>query len=441
MSRFLLILSLAFTTFLIGCSTPRLVRKTTKTLDQLIESSAVFQQSFTGFCLLDPETNQILYEKDGLKFFTPASNTKLLTLFASLKTLPPEVSSLQYITKGDSLIFWGCGDPSTLHHAIQSNQHLISFLKERKEKLFFSSSNYADDRYGAGWAWDDYPYGFQPEKSPLPLYSNLLSVSKNTEDSIASFKPNLFVDSLIILSEESGNASIQREEGRNLFVYREGNSKSDWEKYIPFSTGDAVTRNILSSITGKTIHPIDFAMPSDAQMVNSVPLDTLLKLMMQDSDNFIAEQLLLQVGLQLEGRMNTKESIKLIKESYFENYPTEVVWRDGSGLSRYNLMSPRFAVTLLTEIYQIMGLNKIKDIFPAGGVSGTIKNWYSNALDDPYIFAKTGSLSNKHCLSGYLIGDSGKLYIFSFMNKDFIGSSHPIKEEMQKVLANLKAQL
>jgi D-alanyl-D-alanine carboxypeptidase/D-alanyl-D-alanine-endopeptidase (penicillin-binding protein 4) len=64
---------------------------------------------------------------------------------------------------------------------------------------------------------------------------------------------------------------------------------------------------------------------------------------------------------------------------------------------------------------------------------GTIRNWYGGQ-ESAYVYAKTGTLSNKHCLSGYLRTKSGRLLIFSFMHNNYVGSSTPVKEEMEKVL-------
>ena len=69
-------------------------------------------------------------------------------------------------------------------------------------------------------------------------------------------------------------------------------------------------------------------------------------------------------------------------------------------------------------------------IFPAGGKSGTIEKWYGGKAE-PYVFAKTGTLSNKHCLSGYIKTESGRLLIFSFMHNNYVGSPEPVKKEME----------
>ncbi|MEL6865453.1 MAG: D-alanyl-D-alanine carboxypeptidase, partial [Bacteroidota bacterium] len=59
--------------------------------------------------------------------------------------------------------------------------------------------------------------------------------------------------------------------------------------------------------------------------------------------------------------------------------------------------------------------------------------------EEPYVFAKTGTLSNKHCLSGYLRTRSGRLLIFSFMHNNYMGSSRHYKKEMEEILMALHA--
>ncbi len=111
---------------------------------------------------------------------------------------------------------------------------------------------------------------------------------------------------------------------------------------------------------------------------------------------------------------------------------TPIQWVDGSGLSRYNLFTPRALVEILALIYGQLSWNEITMIFPTGGVSGTLKNWYPG--NPPYVFAKTGTLSNNHCLSGYIKTNSDRILIFSFMNNNYLSPVSDVKREMQRVL-------
>lgn len=131
--------------------------------------------------------------------------------------------------------------------------------------------------------------------------------------------------------------------------------------------------------------------------------------------------------------MNTVQAIDFSKKNLMSTLPDAPKWVDGSGLSRYNLVTPRSMVELLNRIQQLMPRERLFGIFAAGGVNGTIKSNYKNG-DSPYIFAKTGTLRNNHCLSGYLITKTGKMLIFSFMHNNYTGSMNTLRKEMERVL-------
>jgi D-alanyl-D-alanine carboxypeptidase/D-alanyl-D-alanine-endopeptidase (penicillin-binding protein 4) len=84
-------------------------------------------------------------------------------------------------------------------------------------------------------------------------------------------------------------------------------------------------------------------------------------------------------------------------------------------------------------MYREVPRRRLFDMFAVGGVSGTLKDWYpGNPV--PYIHAKTGTLGNNHCLSGYLMTSSGKVLIFSFMNNHFRQPATEVKQQIQLVL-------
>ena len=86
-------------------------------------------------------------------------------------------------------------------------------------------------------------------------------------------------------------------------------------------------------------------------------------------------------------------------------------------------------------MYEEVPHKKLFDLMPAGGKSGTLKNYFAN--NKPYIYAKTGTLSNNFNLSGYLITKKGKVLIFSLMNNHFKSGSSDRKKEMEKFLKQL----
>jgi D-alanyl-D-alanine carboxypeptidase/D-alanyl-D-alanine-endopeptidase (penicillin-binding protein 4) len=89
---------------------------------------------------------------------------------------------------------------------------------------------------------------------------------------------------------------------------------------------------------------------------------------------------------------------------------------------------------LLEKIKQELTEEQMLSLLSVGGVDGTIRSWYKSDDDEPYIFAKTGTLSNNHSLSGFIRTKSGKLLTFSFMHNNYNSSSTPVKLEMEKTL-------
>ncbi|MBK8652539.1 MAG: D-alanyl-D-alanine carboxypeptidase [Haliscomenobacter sp.] len=155
---------------------------------------------------------------------------------------------------------------------------------------------------------------------------------------------------------------------------------------------------------------------------------------MQESDNYLAEQLLLMCSAKLSDTLNTEAVIEYAKKNLFQGLPPDTLnWADGSGLSRYNLFTPRTIVALLHKLYQEVPQERLFRILATGGKSGTIRSWYGGKAE-PYVFAKTGTLANQHCLSGFVKTKKGRTLIFSFMHNNFNGSATPIRTEMQNVL-------
>src|SRR5688500_14100350 len=133
-------------------------------------------QDHTGFVLYDPEKNKIVFDFNGSRYFTPASNTKIFTFFAALKILGDSVPALEYVQRNDSLIFWGTGDPSFLYKEVFYDSGVYHFLSSTEGELYFSNANFHTAHCGEGWAWDDYKSGYSAERAPLPLSGNVVSV-------------------------------------------------------------------------------------------------------------------------------------------------------------------------------------------------------------------------------------------------------------------------
>lgn len=171
----------------------------------------------------------------------------------------------------------------------------------------------------------------------------------------------------------------------------------------------------------------------------SLPVDTVYRRMLQVSDNMLAEQIMLMCASKLDTNntgFDLKKGIDYVKKNFLTDLPDEPIWEDGSGLSRYNLFTPRSMVKLLQKIYgKVPQQERLFGLMSIGGKAGTIRNQYKNR--PPFVFAKTGSLSNVYCLSGYLRTKKGKVLIFSLMNGNFIRKTAEIRAEVERVLTEI----
>ncbi len=403
--------------FLTGCASPKKrIQKSTKN----ILSSRSFQNQFTGFLVVDPETRDTLLNIHGEKYFTPASNTKIFTLFTALKLLPDSIPALKYTVQKDTLYIEGTGDPTLLHTYFNS-QKTIGFLKQHHHIALYLN-NFTMKKYGPGWAWEDYQYYYQPERSGFPLFGNVVTISN--PDSIAVI-PSYFKSKVISL-----DYSKNRELGTNTFYFSP--SRKDTVE-IPFKTDSTLTRTLLEGVLGKKIKVVQKMPESEKKIRYSVPSDSVYKRMMHESDNFLAEQLLILASSTLSDTLDGSIAQDHILKNELVGLRQPPRWVDGSGLSRYNLFTPESIVHILHSMYMEVSKERLFELFPAGGASDEF-----TSETTPYMYAKTGSLGNNYCLSGYLQTKSGKTLIFSFMNNHFRKPSSEVKKKMQLVLERLR---
>jgi serine-type D-Ala-D-Ala carboxypeptidase/endopeptidase (penicillin-binding protein 4) len=391
-------------------------------------------QDHTGFILYDPGKDKTVFEHNAAKYFTPASNTKIFTLYASLKILGDSVPALHYTEKTDSLIFWGTGDPSLFYKNSYGSNRVYEFLQNTTRPLYFSPSNFHTSAFGSGWSWDDYNDYYSAERSPLPLYGNVFTV-KLQNDSPHVY-PSFF-KKFYSRGEQKERTGVIRQIHSNDFKFHWGKRRSgtiEWD--IPIRVDQDMIVQLLSDTLKKTVIPIkrqlSDTLGKSYRTLYSIPADSLYRVLMQDSDNFIAEQLLLMCAGIVSDTLQPEIAIDYVTKNFLSDIPDEPSWVDGSGLSRYNLFTPRSIVHVWKKISELRPRERLFPLLATGGVSGTVKNWYK--ADRPYLFGKTGSLSNVHCLSGYLVTRSGKTLIFSYMSNNFVAPTSKVRMNMQDLL-------
>lgn len=435
---FLFVLSFFLLT---ACTVQKSVVKPYQNIADLIENSPISNHYHVGFAIKEVGTDKKMYEKNANLYFIAASNTKLFTFYTALNMLGDSIPSFEYILRKDSLILWPMADASFLHQDFKI-QKSFDFIKDSGKNIYLVSGRYQGEKFGKGWSWDDYNDYYQTEINEIPVYGNSVNIRANHLGEL-QYSPDLPGLYLNEVTTSNKVKNVKRSLSNNNWVLP-SSVNSNYEQNLPLILNKNLIENLLSDTllaTGAVIKPITTLnwrnVPKSASIVYNIPSDSLYKHLLQPSDNFIAEELLLNCAAANKVVMNTDSIIAKASKILFNDMPDKIQWIDGSGLSRLNLFTPNDMILVLQKIKdKVNNDERLFGLLSAGGKSGTLKNMFTES-DSPYVYAKSGALTNNYNLSGYLVGKSGKKYIFSFMNNDFVLPSKDIKREVERVLNSI----
>lgn len=344
-----------------------------------IFSDTNFNSAHIGISIYNPDTKAYLYNYQGDKYFVPASNMKLFTCYAAMKNLGDSLVGFSYAISNDTLYLKGNADASLLHDDYKSDVFLNIINDKKINAIVIDDRNWVDNGLGKGWAWDDYSSDYMVERSPLPLYGNLITFSF-INDEIAT-KPQLGVSFTNFNTYKT--FSVKRLFAENKYSYISADKTPKTIQLPLITNGTQTAQKILFSLTNKLAYSISQLSSNGIKInenisykaIHSQPTDSLLKPMMHRSDNFFAEQTLLMVSNEKLGIMNDAKIIDTLLKTDFKGLPQLPKWVDGSGLSRYNLITPQDFVWVLTKMKADFSWQRITTILATGN-EGTLSNYY-----------------------------------------------------------------
>ena len=349
-------------------------------------------------------------------YMTPASNVKISTVLGSIyygDTIP----IINYKVLNDTLKISPTGYP-LLSHPKYRDKDLEKFIKDFKH-IVYHNPKIDLNKYGPGWAWDDYNSYYQAERSEMPIYGNVVQIIKNSNGEI-EVTPNIYK---IIFDFKQKN-KILRSEKENKFFINPSLIKFGDTIYSPFITSRKNTISLLENSLG---NKVEFKKDElkDYNTLNTTQSNKIYSAILKDSDNLISESIAANISLRLNDTISVDKGVRLI-----QNISKQIELFDGSGLSRYNLVTPKSVISSLHDIYNLIGFDRIKKIFP--------KNYIIQNEKD-FVWGKTGTLKNNHNYSGYIITDKNRRYIFSIMINHFTNDLSKIKEAIVDFLIYLKS--
>ncbi len=382
---------------LVGCgistTTPNVITHPHAELQTEIDSvlqDALFTSAHIGIKVVAVKTGEVLYAKNVHKLHHPASTMKLITAAAALAKLGPDFR-FKTTLYADAIVdghvtgnvyLKGKADPILQEGALRE---MVNALREAGVHSVSGGivvdETYLDSvREGPGWMWDDKPLGL----SALAIRGGAV------EDRALACGT--------VLKE-----MLQRE-------------------------GIVVNGEVS-----------DGTVPLDAVVIAkhlSPPLADILKLMNKPSDNAIAELIFKTLGAEVKGEPGTWQKGRQVIGEFLEEIDAAFRVVDGSGLSRYNLVTAELLVDLLVFVYNDFELmpDYVASL-PIAGVDGTLKNRMKGVRAERVLRAKTGTLSGVSALAGYTVTANGEVLAFSILISHYAGPAAPARR-IQDTIGN-----
>ncbi|MEY2594791.1 MAG: D-alanyl-D-alanine carboxypeptidase/D-alanyl-D-alanine-endopeptidase [Bacteroidota bacterium] len=416
--------------------------------NQFLLKDSTLSQAHIGIAVQELETKKWLYQFQSDKLFTPASNTKIVSCYTAMKYLPDHLPAALVTDLDTALLITPTGDPTFLHPRFKS-QPFFDYLKTSNKSLYLNPSNFSSPKWGHGWSWEDYAEDYMIERNAFPVYGNQVEWFQERSKKENPTSIGDTIDVFMYSSPEinwkvdigvSGKSfQVERSANENHFTLHEGKEKSA-STIVPFITNglesavellrDTLHKNI--SIAEKEI--LQSAALKPSTLMTSQPTDSMLKDMMDRSDNFFADMCVEMASQLSMKKMDESAAIASILKNDFSALPQQPKWVDGSGLSRYNLFSPEDMIWILQKMKEDFGWERIRKVMPGAG-SSNLKMY--PVKNNEYIFAKTGTLNGVVCLSGFYLNKKNKWLTFSVMVNNHHTTSAYVRKKIASFLGTL----
>jgi D-alanyl-D-alanine carboxypeptidase/D-alanyl-D-alanine-endopeptidase (penicillin-binding protein 4) len=165
----------------------------------------------------------------------------------------------------------------------------------------------------------------------------------------------------------------------------------------------------------------------------------IVEAILEPSQNWMTEQLVHALGRELGDEGSWQGGFEVQRTFLAEEVGVDTLdlhFRDGSGLSAYNLVTPRALVTLLDFMRRSpQGQAYRQALAEPGEEEGTLRNRLEGL--EGRVFAKTGTISHVNSLSGYLVTDGGRELIFSILTNGSGLSSSMVRRGIDGVVRTI----
>jgi D-alanyl-D-alanine carboxypeptidase/D-alanyl-D-alanine-endopeptidase (penicillin-binding protein 4) len=459
--------------FLAGCHGTRPVvvpapprnplRQLQLNIDTLLQEPALAPGTW-GVLVQSLSRNDTLYAVNPHKLMLPSSNLKVFTLAAAAErlgwdyTYETAVAATAGIESGridGDLIVSGSGDPS-LSESNELGPRLFELWAERLKTLGVATISgriigddhaFDNETLGAGWMWDDLNEGYSAGIGALQVDQNVTSLTVSPGSVVGSAAVALFAAEGTGLTVRNRATTGPPDSPPSVRVHRPAFSAmielggsipldaKPIKRAVPVDNPtlyfvSELRRVLIASgieVRGAAIDIDDLPetpLTGDRLPLlvhRSPPLSTLAERLMKFSQNQYAETLLKTLGA--AAGQPTFEGGRVAVRQVAESWgvaPGDLVLADGSGLSRYNLVTPQALVTVLAHVDRDERLKEpFEATLPIAGRDGTLAGRLKGTPADGNVRAKTGSFSNARSVAGYARTADGEPIVFAIIANNF----------------------
>lgn len=427
-----------------------------------------------GIEVYSRKAKKVLFDFNSGFLFNPASNLKIVTTSFALQNLGIDYKfKTAFVVSGvrrektidGDLVAVTCGDPLITHDALDSIASVISKkgVGGINANIIVDVSRFDSLEWGSGWMWNDEPGDYQMFISPACLDHNTISVEVSLDSTghrldistspatgfvrVASSAIADTLDSLYVTREMFNDTNLISASGFYSTYLRPTNctfSVRHPAEYFGMVFKEMLEKNgirVLGKvITKSTNGKMNFESAKDTLFIFEHSIDTVISYINKVSDNLGAECLLREVPFEIYREVGSAANGTKLEEDFLKQCgvdSTEYYIVDGSGLSRYDLITPDAIVKVLNYDLDQPYKNLFFHSLPVSGVDGTLENRMDQDFVTGNILAKTGSISGVSTLSGYVQLPRDTL-VFSMMMQNFVtkgDSIHALQDSLCKILS------
>jgi D-alanyl-D-alanine carboxypeptidase/D-alanyl-D-alanine-endopeptidase (penicillin-binding protein 4) len=444
-----------------------------------ILAAPALERGTWGVVVKSLQSDETLYALNVHRLMMPASTQKILTLAVAADQLGWDFTYRTSVLtigrvedgalKGDVVVV-GSGDPTFDDwdgFATARFAEWAAVLKRlgihRVEGRIVGDDNAFDDEgLGAGWAWDDLAASFATGVGALQFNQNtaqlVITPSRSGEPVHVQVTPDAAHLSVLNRTSTGAGAPLTvRPIPHSPTIELDGTvaptsarvlrnvSVPNPTTYFANAVRDGLIRNGVD-VVGPAVDIDDLDAPLDrsnavlSTEISSKGLTAIAGTMMKMSQNLYAETLLKTIGVHASGVGSTAAG-RAVLDSTLANWGVatgEVLEVDGSGLSRYNLVTADALATVLRHVYQD---ERLRDPFigtlPRAGVDGTLGDRMKGTAAADNVRAKTGSFSNARSVAGYLRTADGEPLEFVIIANNYGASASVIDNATDAILVAL----